>query len=325
MGQKNFLMFVGATFTGIALVCACTDDPSNEGTGGTTADSGASSPDAGMQGVDGAANDSGASDSGTSGEDADAGPTITSAVGPTGFVRVFNDFIVGEFYEDDTIVRASNAPECVIHLRSGSKPASPAGTLTIGGPILGSDGGADQPVTVDADPAGANIYFVEGPIFPPDDALLVHVEGAGTFAFPAMPVQVLRPPPADLVAVTAPALDDAGTLGIPSTKPLQVTWTAPANAKADARMTFTFTGLDADVTASQGALYCSYPLASGQATIPANVLTELRTRVGGTNARGAIQVYAGGSKEFSANGASYFLATSRLDAVGFEAFDVVLE
>lgn len=308
----------------VAAVSACSDDDLILPTGEL--------PDAGVPAADAGTADARApEDAGVPPSDAapDAAPepTISRVTGSTGYVRVFNDAVFAEFYEDDTIVRASNAPECVVHVRSQSKPASPAGTLTIAGPVVGAEGGPDAPITIEPDPDGGNQYMAfADPVFPAGDALQVWVEGTATESFPVMPAQVLRPPPADVVAVTAPAADADGALLIDSAAPLAIAWTPPAAPQADARMVFEMTGIDDLDTSKIASLFCSFPLAAGSATIPANLLAEVRAQVGGTgSATGFVKAFAGGAKEFTGGGVSYFLEVGRPDLVGLEVYDAELK
>lgn len=331
----HFKIFAATlTLAVAAATSACDDDldlPSVEpspDSGAPTVDGGHDSsrdPDASLDGNDASP---GAPDSGSDAE-VDAGPTISSEVGVTGYVRLFNDAIFAEFYEDDTILRASNAPECVVHVRSQSKPASPAGTLTIGGPVVGATGGPPEAITVEPDPEAGNGYafFIldpdQGGVFPSDDALQVVVESAGTDSFPAMAGQALRPPPAELVPVTAPATD-AGVLTVDSTTSLPITWTAPATPQSGGRMIFEYSVIDGPASSKIASIFCSYPLSAGSAAIPANLLAEVRARIG-AGAVGYLKVYAGGAKEVADAGVSYVLLASRMDAVGLDALDTELK
>ena len=128
----------------------------------------------------------------------------------TGVVRIFSDNILGTFDEDDTIVRASNAPNCVIYTRSSTKPLSAAGTLTVGGTLVGADGGLAQPAAIDPID-GPNFYADSDTIFPPDaDNLVALVDLQGTPEFPAFTGITLHTPLAGSVTVTKPVLDDGG-------------------------------------------------------------------------------------------------------------------
>jgi len=326
---KNVLLGrVGAVFAlvTVAVVAACGDDDANEGGGGP--DSGAVAlPDGGGTDANAPPSDSGAADVGDTGSSeasTDAGATIQTTVGSTGYIRLFNDAVFASFYEDDTILRASNAPECVVHFRSPTKPRSQAGSITIGGPVVGVDGGPAQPLIGTPDPIAENEYLVFDPaVFPSNDDLQVTVEGAGSDAFPAMPAQALRPPPATLVKLTAPA-HDGGPLSVSSTQPLQLTWTPPASAKAGATMVVAFTEIKVPPSGKTASLFCNYPLAAGSAKVPPNLLAALKAVVG-AGAAGTLSVFAGGGKEFTANGASYVLAASRFDARDIELASTPLQ
>jgi hypothetical protein len=274
--------------------------------------------DAGNTGDAGGTVDAAAADAADA---ADAGPTLSTTIGPTGSIRIYMDAIFATFSEDDTIVRASDAPECVVHVRSISKPYSPAGTLTIGGPIVGSDGGTDQTILIEPDtvtPASLNQYVFFGPVFPPNEALLVQLEGAGTTVFPAMPVQSLNPPAFAPVVITKPVVPDAGAaIVVPSTAPFEIVWTVPAGATATKRVIFGFREISPATGGTKSAsIFCSYPLTAGKGSIPPSVLADVKTRVG-ANASGRLHIYAGGYKEFVASGASYAIEVVREDSTSF--------
>src|SRR5687767_14788761 len=75
-------------------------------------------PDGSVQGEGGGAgaNASDANGAGNAGNDAgEVVPKITSSLGPTGDVHIFNDYVTAAFHEDDTILRSDAAPDCVVH------------------------------------------------------------------------------------------------------------------------------------------------------------------------------------------------------------------
>jgi hypothetical protein len=301
---------------GIALA-ACSDDATESG---TTRDGGsdASVPDTSRPDTsvaDTSVADTSVAD--TSVADADAGPTITTTVGTTGRIHVFGDAVFADFHEDDTIVRASNAPECVAHVASASKPFSNVGKITIGGTIVGSDGGAPTAVEVTADPTMENAYAYFGEVFGANDTLTVQVATAGTIYIPALALQTLKPPAAAAVTVTAPTKPAPvgmipGRLTIPSTQPFEIKWTVPGGNVADKRIVFAFSGITGTPPLKNVALFCGYPLAQASATIPANVLADLKSRAG-TGANGQVHIWVGGQKEVSAGGASYVIEVTRND------------
>lgn len=308
--------------TAAAVLVACSDSDTTTPDDGTSLDAGpdtspgdteAGAPDA----SDGAAPDAGQDD---------AGPTFTSAPGSTGYVQVRDTYIVAHFREDDTVLRASNVPECVAHIRSATKPLSAAGSLTIGGAIVGADGGPEQAIVVDPlDPTDPLYVYQPDPppdfggVFPPTETLLVQIEGSGSLAFPPMPAQSLPSPAAGAISFTKPVVDvdNPDPVVLTTSDTFEVTWTPPATPHADHRIILALQDIDAEEAPRLGNLHCSFPIAAGKGSIPANLLAELRSRVGGQGtATGLFHVLAGGYKEFTGGGASYVIEVSR-DDTGF--------
>jgi hypothetical protein len=289
------------------VLIACTDD-TDEPT--TTAN-----PDAGLEGgttvdatadVGSLANDASTKPDGTSNLDAgDAGSEVTRVLGSTGVVTIGVDSIIGSFYEDDTILRTASAPDCVAHVRSSSKGTSSAGTLSVGGPIVGADGGAPNEIELTAE-VSPFAYEHFGPVFPADEVMLLQVQVSGGAAFPALPLQALRTSPPASVAITKPAPDVDGNIIVPSNAPFEITWTAPAGALADQRLVVALSGLNVEGGAKRAALYCSYPLSAGTAALPAALLAELKVLVG-ANAPGLFHAWAGGQKEVATATSSYVI------------------
>jgi hypothetical protein len=315
------ITFGFALATACVLV-ACSDD----GSGGTSAPD-ASRPDAGGT-VDSATPTDGPFETSVdidSGADTgvDAGPTLTSATGNSAEIFVASDAVTAVFYEDDTILHWSNAPDCVVFVRGRSKPASAAGRLTVGGQIVGSDGGTDQVLNVDADPSDDNFYSFFGDVYPPVDTLTVNIELATSAGFAPMPVQTMRLPRATPVTVSAPAKPDAGaSIGIPSTAPLTITWTAPTGGfTAEQKISFVLkVAPTASTTAKITSLYCAFPLSAGTATIPTNVLADMKIRAGGPTPA-LLHVWAGSAKEVKTASSSYYVEVARTDSTTLQ-FDV---
>lgn len=308
-----------------ATVVACgDDDTTNDKPGGDAGNDSSTPRDSSVP--DTSSSDSGGgTDASDAGVDAEAGPTTTVTLSSAGRIQVFQDAIFGEFLEDQTIVRASNAPECVAHIGSKGKLFAKAGTLTVGGQIVNSDGGPTQAIAVQPGPFVDDtgytyeyFAFLDGiNIFPPDDSLTLQVQTGGTATVGAMPVQTLRPPPAAQVTVTAPAVPDGGVLNIPSTLPFNVTWTAP-DAGADLRV---FIGiLELDSVQKRANIYCGYPLSAGKATVPANFLGEVRARLG-VASQGKIHIWVGGQKEAVVGSDSFVIEVTRPDSTNFLAAD----
>lgn len=275
----------------------------------------------------------------------EAGPTVSEVLGTTGLIRVFPDAVQAEFRVDDTVFHVSNAPECVVHLAALGKGFSNAGTLTIGGAIVGADGGPPEPIEVGADTESNNNYLFPGPLFPSDPLLTLQVALAGFSSVPSMPVQTLHVPGSTLLEITAPVPttpdaglpppgdddDDGGPpppppppppadddddmappgpgpgpgpanrhLVISSAQPFEIHWVVPAGSTAAQRVLVTFRDVAGAVASKAAQLYCDYPVTQGTAVIPANLLGEIRSRVG-EGAIGQFTILFGDRKVYSAS------------------------
>ena len=226
-------------------------------TGGDTGDSDLDDTDTG------AAEDTGAADPGR-----------------VGNIRIFQDAVLAWMQEGVTI--AHFPPACVVHQTVLETPYSDAGTLTVGGPIIGAEGAAAEPIVPALNYVGAYEYF--GPTFPPTGEPVLEVSLSGLGAFPAMPVQTLTGPPSTAVSNTKPEPPGDGWdhLRVPSDGPFRVRWTPPASANPDNRL---FVGLrgfyDWDSTTTVIAnVFCSYDLSAGQGVIPEDVLDYILREVG---------------------------------------------
>jgi hypothetical protein len=313
MRRHAFFPFALATLAGV-IACNGNDGPHLVPTL-ADADAGADAPTSGSR--DGSVQAEGASADASAPDANDAGkvvPKITSSSGSTGDVHVFNDYVTAAFHEDDTILRSDAAPDCLVHVRSETKPFSPAGTLTIGGPIVGSDGGTASIIEVTPDAVG--YYEYVGSVFPATDDLLLQIEASSTVTFPAMSVQSLRLPPANPIVVTKPALPDSGNLAISSTEPLEIAWTVPSGAKPDLRVGVRFNEINGEGS-KLATLYCSFPLSAGAGHVPADLLSAIKNQVG-TTGTGLVEVHVGSQKEFSSKGASYVIAVLRPDTLGLQ-------
>jgi len=252
----------------------------------------------------------------------DAGPTATRQLGATGRFQVPNDGIFVSFFEDDTIVRWSNAPGCVLHVRAESKPLSAAGVVTVGGPVVGTPGGLPAQVQLQADPAtyGTNQYIYPNAVYAADGEPVVQI-GSAEFApsFPLLPATALRPF-GGTVTVTAPAVPDGGTLLVPSTAPLAITWTPPTTTNvATQHFIVSLYTAGTALGAKSTLLSCRYPLGSGSGAIPANVLADVKAYAADPNATGSLAFTAGGYAEVATGSASYVIEVARNDSTTWPA------
>jgi hypothetical protein len=135
-----------------------------------------------------------------------------------------------------------------------------AGALDVTGGAFGEAG-----VQVGADTLGSYLYNTTGTMFAPGDVL--SVSGAGS-TVPAFATQTLAAPGA--ITVTMPEATDAGTLVIPTSQSLAVTWTGGVTGD---HVIFTLNAFFANGGSASTA--CSWDAAAGQGTVPANALAPL--------------------------------------------------
>lgn len=320
--RRAFPITIGlATAAACALLACADDDTAVTPTPDASTPIDASNPDSGTPRDSGAGDTATGSDTGTD-TGIDAGPTLTSTLGSTGTIYVGNDVIVALFYEDDTILHWSNAPGCVAFVRGVSKPNSQAGTLKVGGAVVGADGGPASEIEVNADPGMGNAYFF-GPfevVYPTVDTHTVSVQLTAAQGFSPMPVEAFRPSRETPITITAPAEPDGGAFApITSSAPYTITWTAPSGGFVNEQqivVAVAVTGSSA-LTAKNSNLYCAFPLGAGTATIPANVWSELKTRGGagaGATLDAQMHIYSGSGKEVKVPTGSYFVEVARSDS-----------
>lgn len=308
---------------GMSVLLACSDDPI-----GTPAPDPSGVPEAGTTPpVPDSSTDPPQADAGADANESDAdSDEVTATMGSTGTVTIYDFAAIGEFYEDNLVVRSTLAPDCVMHIRSVTKPPSAAGTMTVSSDLVGEEGGPSAPLVVEPDEHNAYAGFLDDDdlFFPASGGTKVQLDLTGSVSMPPIPVTTLHAPLFETVTVTNPLTPDDGTLHVPTNKDLTIAWTV-----ADAGTTPQRVSLAAYMVQSvnrEGQLRCSWPLAQGTATVPAAVLAEFRTRLGGTGAAlGRIEVFAGESKEITEDGASYVVVVTRMDSTDFIASDLSLE
>ena len=140
--------------------------------------------------------------------------------------------------------------------------------------------------------------------------MLLTVAGAGLM--PGMHTTLKSPAVADVVEVTEPVPDEAGSLVVDSTVPLHVDWDVPAPPRPGQRMALRLTNFFNETHA--GALFCSWPLGAGHGTVTAALLTAVRTLFGGNHAVGGgfVAIETGGAREVKRGGASYSVVATKV-------------
>lgn len=321
--RRAFPISIGLATAAACVLLACGDDDSavTPTPDGSTPDS--SKPDTGGPIDSGGGTDTGVdtgpADTGVD-TGADAGPTMSTTVGYGGQIFVGADAVLASFYEDDSILHWSNAPGCVAFVRSPNKKVSAAGTLTVAGQVVGSDGGTDTNIVVDPDPDNGYFYF--GPVYPAVDTITASVQLEGLPPpFAALAADNYRPPREAAVPITAPAAPDASTPpGITASSPYTITWTAPTGGFVnDQQISVSLAVLGAAAVGSKNTqLFCTFPLNAGTGTIPANVLTEVKARGGAGALDAQMHIYAGTAKEVKTGNGSYFVEVARADSTSLQ-------
>jgi len=267
--------------------------------------------------------DSGTSDgAGPDGE----GPRVTGTVSSTGYVRIFRDAAFASFYEDDVVLRSTDAPDCVTYVRSATKLASSAGIITIGGDAVGQDGGPPTLVTVPppTPPDYSYARFMGAPpfFFAPASGQRVQVESAGTATVPAVPATTLRAPVFAPVSIVTPAIPDAGGLVVDSKKGLDVTWTVQDAGAVDQRII-----LFMEVVAQQRRLaqvICGFPYSRGSARVSTTLLAAVRAELGAF-AVGTVMLHTGGWSQVSGDGVTHVVQVAETSSTSFDTQQMRLD
>jgi len=160
-------------------------------------------------------------------------------------------------------------------------------------------------------------YVAEDQFFPATNEFTVDVDEAPSSAgFPPLPVQTLPTSVSTPVAILGPSADaGADGLKIPTTKPFDITWTAPTapgdltNQRLMVELHVSQSALD---TGKNVNLYCAYPLTAGKASIPAEVLADVKARAGGGTPGGTLSLLAGGQRMVTVkDAATYIIEVAR--------------
>lgn len=245
--------------------------------------------------------------------------TVTRRTGPSGLVYVDDVYVVAQFYASDTIVRDSTAPECFALLRPADGFSVNAGTITLGGEIVGKEGGLSEEGTFDYD-TDSGEYFFEGDgngIFPMGEGYTLSFTLSGTTGFPAVTIAALPTPKNENATFTAPALGAERTLSLRTDTDFVFTWTPPASSDGQT-ITLAFTDFTNPVDGVTGALYCNFPAGVGSGRVSAGLLAALRDATAGES--GLLRADLGGATVLgSADGAAYLVQARRLESTDWAA------
>ena len=254
------------------------------------------------------------------------GPKISRVVGPGGWISITSASIQATFFDTNTFIHASNAPECVMHIQDATLGWAAAGALTVGGSAIGLPLMSPVPIVVDAitNPdrnlgQTLNQYSnLRWRVYPRAEAgHTVTVEKAAFGVFPAIPLQTLHQglPSASfvnptVVQVITPAVPESGLLIIPNNKPYPLAWEVPAGTLPHHKLFIAFYQMFSDEKGPQIAdLRCRYPLSAGRATVPKNLIKEFKRQLG-RHLGGWIYVNVGDSTEVFDGKSSYVIELS---------------
>jgi hypothetical protein len=234
---------------------------------------------------------------------------ISLRKGPTGVINLQDDSVFAQFFANDTILSASDAPHCVAWLRSTRKIPLSAGTLIVTGDMVGQPDGPAAPIRVGFDPEYfAHLAYLDRPpfLFRQGTAQVLKVKTTGTATFPAFPPTRLRSAGFPLLTILTPVLDDAGNLTISSTKGLRITWRIPlaaGTARVGVSLLFLF------APGRVGEVRCGAPVSAGKMVLPASLLTAVKQRLSPNAPIGGAEFYIslGDQRIRNVNGASYVI------------------
>lgn len=274
-------VFAAATWIAAVSLAACTGDDDvdvepngNESPDGRAPDpsptrDAAAQPDAPLDRD--AARDAGEVDA------ADAGTTLTRTVGPTGTVLIEEYYVNARFYAEDTIVRDSAVPECFATIHAADSFSVDAGTITLGGEIVGQAGGIAEESSIAYDPEAGEYFFMgdETGIYPLGAGHSLTCALSGTTGFPALAEQELPTPIVTDLTFTAPLLGAERTLSLRTDTDFEFSWTPPSDA-AGHSVTLAFTEFANEANGATVAMYCNYPASAGSGRISSALLAAVR-------------------------------------------------
>lgn len=234
---------------------------------------------------------------------------IFRSPGVTGHIEISDFFIGGAFYADDTIIRSTAHPECVLHIQSSDEKLANVGTLTITSDLVGAPGGPMAPFVIGPDWRNEYYAFPDPePLFNFPDGGKVQFSLTGAPGFPGIPKMTLRTPKFDNIKVTAPVPDANWLVSVPIAESLTFEWdVASADKQVEAsQRQHVSVRLFLLGPVNWGQLYCTWSATAGIGELPGVLLREFRSQVGGTGfAEGVLDVYVGEIREIATSKSSY--------------------
>jgi hypothetical protein len=141
-----------------------------------------------------------------------------------------------------------------------------------------------------------------------------------------LPTSVATPVP-----IVAPSADaGADGLTVSTAKAFEIKWTAPTgpgDLTNQRLMVELAVNPSAQDTGRFVKLYCAYPLSAGSASIPAEVLADIKARAGGGTPGGNLTLLAGGQRMVTVkDAATYIIEVAReSDSTDYTSATVTIE
>jgi len=236
---------------------------------------------------------------------------ILSRQGSTGVIELHDDWVRAQFFKNDTILHATDAPNCVAWIRSTDSVPVPAGSLKVGGGLVGKIGGPTEPVFIHFNPEFFEYsYFIPSSVklFQQEKVAMLYVQTSGKPTFPSIPLVSLQTAGFHILSVINPVLVNNG-LTISSKNGLAISWVVPnsvGSERVGASLFFLFGN------SKVGELRCGAPVLAGKMTLPASLLSVIRNRLSPlAPIEGAqFRISLGDQKELQINGGSFFFEVS---------------
>jgi hypothetical protein len=227
--------------------------------------------------------------------------TVVTAVG-----QMFPSYVIGALFSTvtSTVCAQTTVSQCVVTSCQAGASVVPisAGNVTVSGGQLAT------PKVLTPGPNGYMSFHANMRAFDVGDVLTMTAAGAAN-GVPAFSTTVMAPSEA---IVSAPMFVAGQTMTIDRTHDLQITWTATGAATTGsfvASLSLTPSAQVGSVT-----VICSYPIASGTATVPSSTLMMIPAGMGAISigTHGSSMVVAG---EFAVTAAAVSFAKTSSGAV----------
>lgn len=246
---------------------------------------------------------------------------IKEHIGTAGSFLITSSLAFGLVKEGETILRLPSAPKCLLQLGSASSPLAFGGTLAISGDAVGQPGGLAAPLTItpsESDPFYVGVVDEGSALYARATGQRVKISLQGAGSVSKMPLTVLRSPRfADEVRVTSPTPTETGEIVANAADGLTLTWNVPSGPLRKQKLIATLFSFASE--SMIGELRCGFDLAAGTASVPAQLMTALKNRLGDGPAYGFIHVRTGDFKIVRVGKAAYTVEVAHDDGATFDA------